>query len=198
MVNYEVRMTFSNPLFSTVTKYFFNNLVVNINDAFVKASAMTYQDQLEEALSETTKRQRSVRDYLDDQDMDYINSRLKVPRHIEKRLQNLTDASKEEGFEWKAGPRLNRRRNVQTNTNTFTEDIEQNQATNEKKREERSRKIASELLNEKFLSELDREKVNSKLEDKEFVKDVFLLDQALGGAPDYKKKIAKFIKSKIQ
>ena len=33
-VNYEVEMTFSNPLYASLMKYFFNNLVTNINDAF--------------------------------------------------------------------------------------------------------------------------------------------------------------------
>lgn len=53
MVNYEVKMTFSNPLYASVTRYFFDTLVVNATDSFIKACNMSYENQMEEALEKS-------------------------------------------------------------------------------------------------------------------------------------------------
>lgn len=59
-VNYEVEMTFSNPLYASVMKYFFNNLVTNINDAFQNECVKNYQDTLNEFMEREHENAKSL------------------------------------------------------------------------------------------------------------------------------------------
>ena len=197
MVNYEVKMTFSNPLYSKVTKLFFENLVVNINDAFVKATALNAQDQLEVALNESRKKERSVRDYLNDEEMSELDKRLRTPKHIEKRMDKLSEEKKmSSDFEWSVDPRLNRRRGVQSKS-PFENEINENKEQNQHKRDQQSKHIVDSLFKERILSELDKQKVNEKMKNTEFLQDIYLLNQVFGTSNESKKKIAKYIKEKI-
>lgn len=197
MVNYEVKMTFSNPLYGRVTRYFFDHLVVNINDAFVKACNITYEQQLDAALRDSIQRERTVRDYLNDDSIDEVDRRLRGPKPKASTFNILKQKQQPEDFDWKADPRLNRRRQVQSKS-LFEEEIVSKKEQMEEKRIEHSKNLIRDLFRDNVLSRLDRDKVNQKMQDKEFLKDIYLLDQALGGAPDYKKKIARHIKNIIE
>ena len=198
MVNYEVKMTFSNPLYSRVTKLFFNNLVVNINDAFIKATAITLHDQLEDAYNASQRKERSVRDYINDEAMNEVDQKLKVPRHIAEKISKITEEEKKASpdFQWSVDPRQNKRRGVQSKS-PFESEINQNKEQNQQKRDQYSIQIINELFKERVISELDKQKVSEKMKNAEFLHDIYLLDQVFGGSKESRKKIAKYIKEKI-
>ena len=198
MVNYEVKMTFSNPLYSRVTKLFFNNLVVNINDAFIKATAITLHDQLEDAYNASQRKERSVRDYINDEAVNEVDQKLKVPRHIAEKISKITEEEKKASpdFQWSVDPRQNKRRGVQSKS-PFESEINQNKEQNQQKRDQYSIQIINELFKERVISELDKQKVSEKMKNAEFLHDIYLLDQVFGGSKESRKKIAKYIKEKI-
>jgi len=199
MVNYEVKMTFSNPLYSRVTKYFFDSIVVNINDAFEEACNQGYEQQMENAIHETEKRGRTIKEYLDDGELDELDKRMKASPNSEiaKREKELQKKKKlDPDFQWRADPRQNKRR-VQSKS-IYDDELSSTREDLELKRVDQSKNLIRGLFRENYLSRQDRDIVNKKMQDRQFLNDVYLLDQALGGAPDYKKKIAKHIKDSVE
>lgn len=107
------------------------------------------------------------------------------------------DKPDETDFEFKVDPKLNKRRRVQSEPNfNFDKDKFKNQ--NETLKVAKTKRLIKDLFNDGTLTKMETDKVNKKMEDKEFLNDIYILDQALGGAPDHKKKIAKHIKDSIK
>lgn len=199
MVNYEVKMTFSNPLYARVTRYFFDTLVVNINDAFVTGANITYEDQLEKALEDSRKVNRTVRDYLNEDSVDELERRMKGHSGLQGAKFKVLNRKKptDPEFEWNADPRQNRKREVQTES-VFENELTSKKEAMEERRNNHTKNLVRDLFADNLLSRFDRDKVNKKLQEKQFLDDIYLLDQALGGSPDYKKKIARHIKNSIE
>ena len=190
-------MTFSNPLYSRVTKYFFDTLVVNINDAFVNACNEQYVNEQNKEMKKSMDDSKTVRDYLDSGNMDQIEKQLKTPRKpVSKEFKHLNKQKENSDFEFKFDHRLNNRRKVQSKPNFDSGSNENDQR--KVQRLARSKGIIRDLFRDNTLSSRDRDKVNQKMQDKEFLNDIYILDQALGGSPDYKKKIAKHIRKSIE
>ena len=156
-------------------------------------------------MKESTKRNRSVREYLDDDDLNDLDRKLREPRraiHLKSRYAEehggtATRQQQDPDFQWTADHRLNRRRRVQTKS-VFEDELTSKKQHMEKKRAEHTRNLIRDLFKDNFLSRQDRDKLTKKMQSEEFLKDIYILDQALGGAPDYKKKIAKHIKKQIE
>jgi hypothetical protein len=106
MVNYEVRMTFSNPLYSKVTKMFFDSLVVNINDAFVKSCNYTYENKLEDAVRDSAMRERPLRDFIDENKIDEATQYMQSKRQpfMEDAFEQYKKSDNSD-FSWKVDPR---------------------------------------------------------------------------------------------
>lgn len=199
MVNYEVKMTFSNPLYSRFTRYFFDTLVVNINDAFVNAWNIGYEQQLEQAKDEAAKRERSVREFIEQDDLDELDKAFRTSQGSKSDYFKVLkkEQQRERGdFEWKATPRQDRRRTK--GKTMFEDELSSKKDGLELKRMVRSQMLIRDLFKNNFLAMQEKERVDKKMQDKQFLNDIYLLDQALGGAPDYKKKIAVHIREIIE
>jgi len=200
MVNYEVKMTFSNPLYAGVTRYFFDSLVVNINDAFVEGCNQKYENQLENAKESSIRHNRSVRDYLNDESFDELDNRISgklgLKAHKLRDINKKNRSGSDSEFQWTADPRQNNNREVRSKS-PYEAEFSSKKDEMVRRRNDHSKNLIRDLFKDNVLSRLDRDKVNLKMQQDEFLQDIYVLDQALGGAPGYKKKIAKHIKSKI-
>lgn len=123
---------------------------------------------------------------------DLNNLDKKLERMTPKAMNKTGSLEKEKDqnpdFKWTADPRLNNKRNVQTKS-VFEEELTSKKEHREQKRISRSKDLIRDLFTENLLTRYDRDKVNKKMQDQQFLNDIYLLDQALGGAPNYKEQI---------
>jgi hypothetical protein len=141
------------------------------------------------------KNQRSVREYIMEDDIENLDKKLRYMTPKKAKKEKGKDEPTE--FEWTADPRLNNKRNVQTKS-IFEEELSSKKLHREQKRIAASKDLIRDLFKDNLLSRQDRDIVNKKMQDHQFLNDIYLLDQALGGAPDFKEQISNHIKKLIK
>ena len=105
MVNYEVEMKFSNSLYSSITRLFFDNLVTNINDAFTKQCVKNYDNQMDDFLQGEFQADMTLRDHIDRGTESFILNKVKNLKPKEKDAFNLFKEKENSDFNWRIDPR---------------------------------------------------------------------------------------------
>lgn len=153
---------------------------------------------MDEALKQTANQNRSVRDYLDDGDLDLLSNKLNAKHGLRalKYRQSLKPNEVNVDYKWTGDQRFNKQREVRSKSE-FENDSNQKKEEMQNRRVLHTKNLVRDLFKDNLLSRFDRDKVNKKLQDPEFIEEIYLLDQSISGSPDYRKKIARHIRNAI-
>jgi hypothetical protein len=99
-------------------------------------------------------------------------------------------------YQWTGDQRFDKQREVR-NKSQFENDSNQKKEEMQNRRVLHTKNLVRDLFKDNLLSRFDRDNVNKKMQDPDFLDEIYLLEQSISGSPDYRKKIARHIKNYI-